>query len=97
MDTWELTLRCDHAVHKAMHHSNQHVHASVVDCPECGEPRAILTSERLQTPERTARGDAAERERELRKAQRELGKLRREARTAEERIAGLGGDAAGAN
>ena len=34
MDTWELTLRCDHAVHKVIHHSNEHVYASVVDCPE---------------------------------------------------------------
>ena len=97
MDTWELTLRCDHAVHKVIHHSNEHVYASVVDCPECGEPRGILTAERLQTPERNARAYAAERERELRKAQRELAKLRREARTVEERIAGLDGDAAGAN
>lgn len=96
MDTWELTLRCDHAVHKVMNHSNQHVYASVVDCPGCGEPRGILAAERLQTPERTARADAAERERELRKAQRELARLRREARTVEERIAGLGEDAAGA-
>jgi hypothetical protein len=52
---------------------------------------------RLQAPERTPLADAAERERELRKAQRELAKLRREARTVEERIAGLGGDAAGAH
>jgi hypothetical protein len=89
MDTWELTLRCDHAVHKVMHHSNQHVYASVVECPECGEPRGILTAERRQTPERTARADAAERKRELRKAQRKLAKLRREARTAEEQIAAL--------
>lgn len=50
MDTWELTLRCDHAVHKVMHHSNQHVYASVVDCPECGEPRGSLRPNGCRRP-----------------------------------------------
>ncbi|GAA2293767.1 hypothetical protein SVIO_072560 [Streptomyces violaceusniger] len=47
LDTWDLTLRCDHVVPHIQHREHSHVSARVVDCPECGECRGVVSSERV--------------------------------------------------
>ena len=47
LDTWDLTLRCDHVVPHIQHREHSYVSASVVDCPECGERRGVVSSERV--------------------------------------------------
>ncbi|MGW5094136.1 hypothetical protein ACWEQU_20110 [Streptomyces nodosus] len=47
LDTWNLTLRCDHVVPHIQHREHGHVSTRVVDCPECGERRGVVGSERV--------------------------------------------------
>ncbi|MDX3414822.1 hypothetical protein PV661_11235 [Streptomyces sp. MD20-1-1] len=47
LDTWNLTLRCDHVVPHIQHRENSYVSARVVDCPKCGERRGVVSSERV--------------------------------------------------
>ncbi|TFV32612.1 hypothetical protein E4K10_22755 [Streptomyces sp. T1317-0309] len=47
LDTWNLTLRCDHVVPHIQHREHSYVSARVVDCPECGERRGVVSSEQV--------------------------------------------------
>ncbi|MEU8483676.1 hypothetical protein [Streptomyces sp. NPDC048641] len=47
LDSWDLTLRCDHVVPYIQHREITRVSARVVDCPECGERRGVMSSERV--------------------------------------------------
>ncbi|NEA55582.1 hypothetical protein G3I60_15850 [Streptomyces sp. SID13666] len=47
LDTWNLNLRCDHVVPHIQHREQSYVSARVVDCPECGERRGVVSSERV--------------------------------------------------
>ncbi|MEU9443790.1 hypothetical protein AB0D42_23365 [Streptomyces sp. NPDC048304] len=47
LDTWNLTLRCDHVVPHIQHRESSYVSAHVVDCSECGERRGVVSSERV--------------------------------------------------
>ncbi|MFJ6738884.1 hypothetical protein ACIQOU_08245 [Streptomyces sp. NPDC091279] len=47
LDSWALTLRCDHVVPHIQHRENTRVSTRVVDCPECGERRGVVSSERV--------------------------------------------------
>lgn len=47
LDTWRLTLTCDHAVDKTQHVSNTYWSSQVTDCPTCQCLRGIITAERL--------------------------------------------------
>ncbi|OIJ96670.1 hypothetical protein BIV25_17070 [Streptomyces sp. MUSC 14] len=47
LDTWNLTLRCDHVVPHIQHRDHTYVSTHVVDCPECGERRGVVSSERV--------------------------------------------------
>jgi hypothetical protein len=49
LDTWRLTLTCDHVIEKAQHHSNTYWSGSVDNCPECQQIRGIVTTERTQS------------------------------------------------
>lgn len=59
LDTWQLTLTCDHVLQKTQHSSNTYWSSSVADCPECQQKRGIVTKERL--PPGTARRNAGKR------------------------------------
>jgi hypothetical protein len=47
LDAWKLTLRCDHSITHIQHRDNNYVSNSVVDCPDCGERRGVVHSERV--------------------------------------------------
>lgn len=86
LDTWQLTLTCDHVVDKTQHHTNTYWSASTVHCPECGQTRGIVISEK--PPAAPARR-AAEHKRlttELGVARRELDKHQKRADTARRRL-----------
>ena len=83
--TWRLTLTCDHTVERSQHRSNQSWTTRVVECRTCGAHRAVVTSKRLadtvvDEPAKSATPAST------RRAQADLAKLRREARTLQERI-----------
>ncbi|MGW3653295.1 hypothetical protein [Streptomyces sp. NPDC000878] len=87
LDTWDLTLTCDHVAKHVQHRSNSCVSTRVVDCPECGERRGIVQCVRVgpASTDEAIQADraAADRQRlagELAAAQE---KLRREERKAE--------------
>ncbi|MCE7009977.1 hypothetical protein LWC34_45300 [Kibdelosporangium philippinense] len=56
LDTWQLTLTCDHVIRKTQHHSHTYWSASVATCPDCQRIRGIVTTERL--PPSVVRRDA---------------------------------------
>nr|WSY52966.1 hypothetical protein OG999_24510 [Streptomyces sp. NBC_00886] len=93
LDAWSLTLRCDHVVTHIQHRENSYVSARVVNCPECGERRGVVSSERVGPAykddgtirERTA----ADRERlaqELAAAEAKLARQQKNAEATERRI-----------
>lgn len=47
LDEWELTLTCEHVTHCTAHRTNHSYSIGVVTCPECEQPRGIVTSQRL--------------------------------------------------
>jgi hypothetical protein len=47
LDCWDLTLRCDHVVPFVQHREHDRVSTDVVGCPECGERRGVVSSERV--------------------------------------------------
>jgi hypothetical protein len=47
LDTWRLTLTCDHVIDETQHSSYTHWSASTTRCPTCGQTRGIVTSEKL--------------------------------------------------
>jgi hypothetical protein len=47
LDTWRLTLTCDHAIETTQHSSNRYWSASTVTCPTCDQTRGIINSEKL--------------------------------------------------
>ncbi|MEZ0064313.1 hypothetical protein ABIA32_000291 [Streptacidiphilus sp. MAP12-20] len=47
LDTWDMTLRCNHVVPFIQHREHTYVSTRVLDCPECGERRGVLSSERI--------------------------------------------------
>lgn len=48
LDTWRLTLTCDHTVDRTSHRSNQHWSTRVVECPTCASHRGVVDAERLE-------------------------------------------------
>ena len=48
LDTWRLTLTCDHTIEKTQHSSNRHWSASTVTCTTCDRTRGIINSEKLR-------------------------------------------------
>ena len=47
LDTWTLTLTCEHVVEKTQHSSNRSWSRRVEDCPTCDCTRGIVTAERV--------------------------------------------------
>ena len=47
LDTWRLTLTCDHSVDKTQHSSNGHWSATTVTCPTCDQIRGVVSSDKL--------------------------------------------------
>ncbi|MBQ0852898.1 hypothetical protein J8N05_32530 [Streptomyces sp. BH-SS-21] len=96
LDSWDLTLRCDHVVACIQHRENTHVSTRVVECPECGERRGVVSSERAgpayRDDETIRERAAASRERlaqELTAAEAKLTRQQKNAAATQRRIAGL--------
>ncbi|WP_316739064.1 hypothetical protein [Streptomyces sp. MK7] len=96
LDTWDLTLRCEHVVPYIQHRDNAYVSARVVDCPDCGERRGVVSSERVgpaYSDDGTIREHAAaDRERlgqELAAAEAKLARQRKNAAATQRRITEL--------
>lgn len=89
LDAWELLLTCDHSVQHQLHKSNTYWSRSVLDCPTCGEARGVVEAARLPAPDDKAIEKEERRQKTLKEAERELAKLRREAKTVERRINAL--------
>ncbi|MFI5803478.1 hypothetical protein [Streptomyces sp. NPDC051561] len=47
LDTWDLTLTCDHVAQYTQHREHDRVSIGVADCPECGERRGVAQSLRV--------------------------------------------------
>ncbi|MGW7082220.1 hypothetical protein ACWGH2_01810 [Streptomyces sp. NPDC054871] len=96
LDTWDLTLRCDHVVPHIQHREHSYVSTRVVDCPECGERRGVVSSERVGPAYRddgaTHERAAADRERlvrELAIAEAKLARQQKNAAATQRRIGEL--------
>lgn len=48
LDTWRLTLTCEHTIDRTSHKSNQRWTCRVVECPTCGTYRGVVGSEKLE-------------------------------------------------
>lgn len=96
LDRWDLTLRCDHVVPYIQHRENTRVSARVVDCPECGERRGVVSSERVGpayrddgTIRERAAADRERLARELAAAEAKLTRQQKNAAATQQRIAEL--------
>ena len=47
LDTWRLTLTCDHVIDKTQHSSNTYWSGLTTHCSTCGQTRGIVASEKL--------------------------------------------------
>lgn len=47
LDTWRLTLTCDHTIDKTQHSSNTYWSAATVTCPTCDQTRGVISSDML--------------------------------------------------
>lgn len=96
LHSWNLTLRCDHVVPYIQHRDNSYVSTRVVDCPECGDRRGVVSSERVgpayrddgTVRERTA-ADLERLARELASAEAKLTRQQKSAAATQRRIAEL--------
>ncbi|MEU3508549.1 hypothetical protein ABZ733_11585 [Streptomyces longwoodensis] len=96
LDTWDLTLRCDHVVPHIQHREHSYVSTRVVDCPECGERRGVVSSERVGpayrddgTIRERAAADRERLARQLAAAEAKLTRQQKNAAATQRRIAEL--------
>jgi hypothetical protein len=86
LNTWRLTLTCDHAVERTQHRSHHYWSRSTIECPDCQQIRGVVTTERL--PPDVARHDADKHQmaNELIEAQAEHERLQKKADSARRRM-----------
>lgn len=96
LDTWNLTLRCDHVVQHIQHREHTYVSARVVDCPDCGERRGVVSSERVGpayrddgTVRERTEADRARLAQELSSAKARLARQQKNAAATDRRISEL--------
>ena len=96
LDTWDLILRCEHVVPYIQHRDNAYVSARVVDCPDCGERRGVVSSERVGpaysgdgTIHEHAAADRERHARELAAAKAKLARQQKNAAATQRRITEL--------
>lgn len=93
LDTWTLTLTCDHVVEKSQHASNRSWSRSVEDCPTCDCTRGVVTAERVmdgrvqQVVQEVAEHHKAQEE--LTQARQERDRLHGEAKAARRKVSRL--------
>jgi len=86
LDTWLLTLTCDHVVEAIQHRSNTSWYRSVTHCPACQQVRGIISS--VELPPDGARLVAEKRnlQESLTRARVEEERLRKRAGKARQRV-----------
>ncbi|GGO98413.1 hypothetical protein [Wenjunlia tyrosinilytica] len=96
LDTWNLILRCDHVVPHIQHREGTYVSTRVVDCPECGERRGVVSRERVGpayrdggTIRERAAADRGRLARELAAAEAKLARQQKNAAATQRRIADI--------
>lgn len=86
LDTWRLTLTCEHTINKTQHHMTTNWSASTVHCPECEQTRGVVISEKMPaSAARRAREDK-QLTTEVEIASRELDKHQKKAEAANRRL-----------
>jgi hypothetical protein len=86
LDTWTLTLTCDHVVEKTQHSSNRSWHRSVEHCPTCDRTRGIVTKERLLNGSVRQVAEHDQAQEELTHARQERDRLHSEAEAARRKV-----------
>jgi Skp family chaperone for outer membrane proteins len=86
LDTWRLTLTCDHVIDKTQHHTNTYWSASTVCCPQCQETRGIVTSEKLPASSLRRAAESTRLATELEATRRELAKHQKKVEAAQRRL-----------
>jgi hypothetical protein len=89
LDTWTLTLTCDHVVEKMQHSSNGSWSRGVEDCPTCDCPRGVVTAERLPDASVQKVAEQHQVEEELIHAKQERDRLHSEAEAARRKVSRL--------
>lgn len=92
LDTWQLTLTCDHTIDKTQHSSHIYWSSSTAACPTCQQTRGIVRSEKL--PPDAIRQAAEDRRLavEIETAQRKHERLQKSAEAARRRLEKLMGE-----
>jgi len=89
LDTWTLTLTCDHVVEKRQHSSNRSWYRSVEDCPTCDRTRGVVTAERALDGSVQQIAEDHQAQEELTHARQERDRLHREAQAARREVSRL--------
>ena len=89
LDVWALTLTCGHRVEHDVHYTKRYWSGSTVHCPECGQTRGIVTSERIiEAVDRQAE-TKRRRETEVRRAEKSVARAEATVAEAKRKLATL--------
>jgi len=89
LDTWTLTLTCDHVVEETQHSSNRSWYRSVEHCPTCDRTRGVVTAERLLNGGVQQVAEHHQAQEELTQARQERDRLHSEAEAARKMVSRL--------
>lgn len=89
LDTWALTLTCDHRIERTQHHTNSYWSASTVHCPNCDVTRGIVTAERITDAEARSRVAEERRKAAIDRARRNVVKAEEQAEAARQKLTAL--------
>ena len=89
LDTWTLTLTCDHVVEKRQHSSNRSWYRSVEDCQTCDRTRGVVTAERVPNGSVQQVAEHHQAQEELTHARQERDRLHGEAEAARRKVSRL--------
>ena len=89
LNTWRLTLTCDHVVQRTQHRDHQTWTTRVVECQECSRHRGVICADLLpysEGPGHDERASPEQSELQRAAAERELKKLRSQSAKLQQRI-----------
>jgi len=89
LDTWTLTLTCDHVVEKSQHRSNRTWPRSVEECPTCDYTRGVVAAERVLDGRVQHVEEHDKAQEELTHARQEHDRLHNEAEAARRKVSRL--------
>ncbi|MBB5808924.1 hypothetical protein F4560_008692 [Saccharothrix ecbatanensis] len=89
LDTWQLTLTCDHLVEATQHHTNTYWYRSVTNCPECQQVRGIVSSVKLPPGDARLTAERRSLQESLTKARVEEDRLQKRVDKARQRVSAM--------